>query len=98
MNELTEEQSVALASTNWWETKSDRDIVGFQLFQRRLCMPFSRFHEAIEKALGRPVFTHEFGLNLEGIKAEFLGVKQAPSFQEILELVPEAKRMVVIVP
>jgi len=27
-------------------------------------------HEAVEKALGRPVYTHEFGMNRQGLKDE----------------------------
>lgn len=30
-------------------------------FTGTLCCEFSDFHEDIEKRLGRPVFTHEFG-------------------------------------
>jgi hypothetical protein len=33
-------------------------------------MPFDVFHEAVEKTIGRPVFTHEFGVNANGIRAE----------------------------
>lgn len=67
------------------------------LFQSLLCMPFNVAHEAVEKALGRPVYTHEFGLNFAGIKEEFLGERAAPSLSEILELIPEEKRLVVVV-
>lgn len=57
---LTEEQAIRLAETKFWETMTDHDIAKFQLFEDRLCMPFGVFHRAIEKALGRPVWTHEF--------------------------------------
>ena len=42
------------------------------------------FHEAVEKALGRPVYTHEFGTNWEGLRAELAGEKEAPTLEEIL--------------
>lgn len=70
-------------------------MVRLQLFQERLCMDFSRFHKAIEKVLGRPVFTHEFGVNYEGIVEEYLGTKKAPTLDEIIDLIPEEKRIIV---
>ena len=72
-----------------------KQIARFQLFQKRLCMPFPRFHKAMEEALGRPVWTHEFGLNLQGLQAELLGIKGAPTFEEILGLIPPDKLIVV---
>lgn len=59
-------------------------------------MPFSLFHESLEKALGRPVFTHELALNYDGICGELLDGKPAPTFQEILDLIPEEKRIVIV--
>src|SRR6266516_4151061 len=35
-----------------------------------LCHTFSRFHKAAELLLGRLVYTHEFGINAEGLKRE----------------------------
>jgi hypothetical protein len=52
------------------------------------------FHEAVEKSLGRPVFTHEFGLNYDGICDEFLGDKEPPTMNEILNLIPQEKLIV----
>lgn len=60
-------------------------------------MPFQVFHEAIEKALGRPVFTHEFGLNREGLQKEFLGEIDPPTFEECINLIPKEKRLIVMV-
>lgn len=36
------------------------EIFEFQIHQELLCVPFSIFHEATEKALKRSVWTHEF--------------------------------------
>jgi hypothetical protein len=47
-------------------------------------VPFDRFHQATEKVLGRPVFTHEFAFNC--IKEEYLGIREAPTFDEIVGL------------
>lgn len=93
---MDKEQAIKLAESKFWETMSDRDIVGFQLFEDTLCMPFSVFHKAIENVLGRPVFTHEFAF--DGLKKEFLGVRLAPTMEEIINLVPEDKRIILMTP
>lgn len=90
------EQALALADSKWWIGKSHRDIAGFQLFEPLLCCPFDVFHEAVEKALNRPVFTHEFGLNLDGLKKEFLGIGKPPTLEEIIEILPKEKRILIL--
>lgn len=60
----------------------------------KLCLDFSRFHEAVEKVLQRPVFTHEFA-EPDELKKEYLGVKEAPTLEEIINLIPEEKRIVI---
>lgn len=67
-----------------------------ELFADRLCMPFGVFHAVIEKALKRPVWTHEFGLNREELQQELLDNKPKPSMQEIMELIPADKRIIVV--
>jgi len=57
---IGKEAAVRLADTKFWEGQSDLDVASFQLFVAELCMPFSVFHGAVERALGRPVFKHEF--------------------------------------
>jgi hypothetical protein len=94
---MTKKQAIALAESKFWETMSFRERAMFQMFEEKLCMPFSVIHEAIEKTLGRPVFTHEFGLNFDGLKKELLGEANPPTFEEILNLIPEEKRMIVVV-
>ena len=91
------EAAIALAGTNWWEGKSHREIAGFQLFTDELCCPFTVFHEALESSLGRPVWTHELGMNADGIRAEFNGEAESPSFEDILNLIPAEKRLVVAI-
>lgn len=98
MSNLTTEQAVALAESEWWKDLPADAIVGFQLFEERLCMDFGDFHAAVETALGRPVFTHEFGRNMDGLRREYLGDRPAPTFEEILALIPEDKRVIVVTP
>jgi len=92
---IGKQKAIELAETHWWELCDHREIAEFQLFTKELCCPFDVFHEAVEKSLGRPVWTHEFGLNCDGICSEFLGEKEPPTWEEILELIPEEKRIVV---
>lgn len=95
---MTKEEAIALYNSEFWVHLSDREKAEFQLFENKLCMPFHVFHEAVEKTLGRPVFTHEFGLSLKELQMEILGERQPPTFEEILELIPEEKRIIIVVP
>lgn len=90
---MTKEQAVALAETEWWKGQSAHDIVMFQLFEERLCMDFGDFHEAMEQALHRPVWSHEFAF-ADNLKREFLGDRPAPTMEEIINLIPEDKRII----
>lgn len=71
------------------------DRAKFQPLTPLLCMPFNIFHEAIEKALGRPVYTHEFRLNHAGLVQELLEGIPAPSLEEIINLIPEEKIIII---
>ena len=93
MQQLTREEAIDF---NEWKTWDHRQRAMFQMAQDKLCMPFDKFHEAIEKTLGRPVFTHEFGLNPKGLMKELLGQKDAPTMEDIMNLIPEHMRVVVV--
>jgi len=95
---MTKEEAITLGETKFWEKMTPREIAMFQLFEPLLCMPFEVFHEALEKTLGRPVFTHELGLNYAGLKLEIMGNTPAPSLDEILNLIPADKRVVLVIP
>ena len=84
MDQITEQQAVALYDSGAWRDMTDRDRARFQIVQDRLCMPFDEFHGAVERTIGRPVFTHEFGLNRDGLVAEILDGADPPSFAEVL--------------
>jgi hypothetical protein len=95
MKEITKETAIKLVKTKFWEDMSYEQIARFQLFTDKLCMPFHIFHDAIEKALNRPVYTHEFGLSVDSLKKELLGEKPPPTLEEIVNLIPKEKRIVV---
>jgi hypothetical protein len=93
---MTKDQVVALAGSNWWIGRPARDLAMFQLHEPLLCMPFGVFHKAVEEALKRPVFIHEFRINWEGLKKEILGESEPPSLVQILNLIPEDKRILIL--
>ena len=93
---MTRDEAIALHDSKFWEAMSYEERAKFQLFERRLCMPFDVFHEAIEKTLGRPVYTHEFGLNIDGLKKELLGETPPPTMEDIINMIPEEKRVLVV--
>lgn len=90
---MTKEEAIALAQTGWWKDKPCEVVARFQLQEPLLCMDFGDFHGAVEKSLGRSVWTHEFA-NPNSLLSELNRDKASPSMQEILDLIPEHKRIV----
>ena len=78
---MNQEEAIAKSETGWWETATDKEIVDFQLYEPRLCMPFDKFHEALTKVLGRDVWTHELADNASLI-AEYEG-KREPEYDPL---------------
>lgn len=96
MRQLSKDEAIDFAKSEFWRTLTDEQIAHFQMEQDKLCMPFSRFHEAMEKCLGRPVWTHEFA-DRDGLRNELNGKVSAPSFEEILAKLPTDKTVVIAV-
>jgi hypothetical protein len=67
---MTKEQAVEFFNSKKWESMTDIKKVKFQLYESKLCMPFSVFQKAMESVLGRPVYTHEFA-DSQKLKHEF---------------------------
>ena len=93
---IGKEAAIALFDSAWWKDKTYQEIVEFQLFTAELCCPFEVFHEAMEKVLNRSIWTHEFGLNYGGLVKEFLGETEAPTMDDIINMIPEEKRILVV--
>lgn len=93
---IGKQKAIALFDSGWWKGKPAKEIATFQFFTDELCMPFDIFHEALEKAIGRPVWTHELVLGHDGIAKELRGEKEAPTMEEIINLIPEDKRIIVV--
>ena len=96
--QFTEEEAVAFAEEKQWEPLTLRERTELQLHQRRLCMPFNVFHEALEDSLDRPVQTLEMGMNLGGLREELAGDAPPPSLADILALAPKDKPLVLVAP
>ena len=92
---MGKENAIKLAKLEWWKDKTAEEIALVQFFIAELCMPFSVFYEALEKTLKRPVYVHELS-NSDSIAAELLGNKPAPTMEDIISLIPEDKRIVLI--
>ena len=90
------ENAIALAETKWWIDRSSYEIAYFTMLVEELCLPFDVFHQAITDALGRPVYTHEFGLNWDGLWEELNGERTSPTVEEIINLIPKEKLLIVI--
>ena len=94
MKQLTKEQAIAFAENKCYEDMTYRQVAEFQIEQDKLCMPFDVFHEAIEKVLGRPVFTHEFAFR-DVIRKELYGENEPPTLEEICALIPQEKLILI---
>ncbi len=93
---MNKQQAIELSESHWWEYSTPREIASFQMNEERLCCPFGVFHKAVEETLGRPVFTHEFGLNRDGMLAELNGEGPPPSMEDIINMIPAEKRVIII--
>ena len=94
MEQLTREQAIAFAENKGYEGWTARQIAEFQLQQRKLCVPMDVFNKAIEETLGRSVWTHEFA-KPELLIKELGGDRPAQTMQEIIEMIPAEKRIII---
>ena len=95
MKMFSKEEAISFYHSDKWKELTDQELASFQLYQDFLCVPFNEFHKSVEAALGRPVFTHEFGINRQGLKDELAGKIKAPSFEQVISLLPQEKVLVV---
>ena len=98
MRQFTTDEAIAFSESGEWSSLTARGKAELQMLQDKLCMPFTEFHKAIEMTLGRPVYTHEFGLNWEGLVKEIFDGAPPPTLDDIIELIPKDKRIIVMPP
>lgn len=60
MKQVTKEEAIRIHDSKEWKNWSHEKKAGFQIRQKRLCMPFSVFRESVGEVLNRPVWTYEF--------------------------------------
>lgn len=92
---LNKEQAIKFYKSGIWKSWTPEKIALFQLQQKRLCIPFDVFHKAVEKALGRPVWTHEFA-EPQKLLLELKGIRKQPTLEEIFASIPEEKLILII--
>jgi len=93
-NSIGKEQAIALHDSEFWKDMTYRQRAEFQLNTVEMCMPFGVFLEAVREALGRPVFDFELVKNYDGLIAELHGVGGPPTLQQVIEMIPAEKRIV----
>ena len=71
----TREEAIVMYKSEWWKNKTPKQICDIQMYEEKLCMPFDEFHKAVELALGRSVWTHEFA-DWDGMKVEYEGKRE----------------------
>lgn len=94
MKQFSKKEAIALAQSKFYEELTANEIVAFQLYQDKLCMPFDVFHKAITEALDRPVYTHEF-IDYKRLQLEFEGKVDKPTLEDIINIIPKDKRVIV---
>jgi hypothetical protein len=94
--QLTKKEAIAFAESGKWKKWTDEEVLNFQIYQRKLCMDFGRFKEAMGNVLKRPVYTHEFSSsNFDNLIKEYLKIKSKPELKEIIDLIPKEKLILI---
>lgn len=96
---MTKQEAIDFAEAGKWKPMSHEYRARLQLNEQFLCMPFSEFHEAIEKTLKRPVWTHEFAdrqrLLRELATLDATGDARENPLEDALEMLDPAKTVIV---
>lgn len=94
---MTEQEAIELAKSGFWQDMDHETRFRFQINEQRLCMPFDVFQQAAEETLGRSVWTHEFA-KPELLWKEYAGERSRPTMQEIIDMIPTEKRLLIVGP
>ena len=84
-----------MAETKWWEGRPAKEVALIGLLTRELCLPIDELYKALHDALGRGVYTHEIALNLDALIQELHGERDAPTLEDIINLIPAEKRILI---
>ena len=83
LGEMSENEAIAVAKTQWWIDIGIVKAAWLQLHQRRPCMPPAEFHKGVELLLGRSVLIDEILSNQQALINEVLA-GNSPSLHEIM--------------
>jgi len=75
----------------------DERVAELELLRGPLMIPFDKLHKRIEELVGRPVWSHELGLDYDGLIEEARGDREPVSMADIIGLLPQEKVIVAIV-
>ncbi|GEK11882.1 DUF7736 domain-containing protein [Pseudoalteromonas peptidolytica] len=90
IKQLSKDEAIKLAETEWWKESTPISIATFQVTQDKLCCPIDVYKMSLNEVLKRDVFTHELA-EPEKLIAEMNGTKPHPSFSEIMAMLPSDK-------
>ena len=89
--EPTAEQCQEIGKTEWWKAMSLEEVTKLQLYQRKLCCPFTVYHEGLGVLLKRSVWNHEIG-DTKALQEEYEGKRTAPDnpFESLMSILEKA--------
>lgn len=93
--EISKDEALMIYNSGIWRKWSEEERFLFQVQQPKLCMDFSAFQAATEKALRRPVYTHEFA-NPNALLDEYTGRIPKASLADIMAKVPKETKIMTI--
>ena len=89
------EEAMARHDKPWWDSDDLLVLAKGQLSERILLIDFALYHKAVESALERPVWTHEF-IDRKGLLAELEGKIPKATFDDVFNKIPKGKPTIVV--
>lgn len=84
---ISYEDALKMIKSKWWKGKTKVEIATVQLFTDKLiCKDFGVFQSAMDEAIQRPTWTHEYGFNTEGLRKEFIDLHGQPTKADLARL------------
>jgi len=93
---MTQEEAIKIGKSGIYKTWTHEEKVDTQLYNEYICMPVGDFLESLTVVFKRPVYDIELLDGGENLKAELEGRKSPPTIDEIVNMFPGDKIIVVI--
>jgi integrase len=84
-------QTKAKYAYPWWASNNPTEVFWGQINEEISIVSFEKYHAYAEKAMGRPIFTHEFG-DPQALIDEFVERISKPTLEDILKKIPAIKQ------